>query len=223
MAREKKTDSKRIYQTRFSNWEVIASYLLKFRDFEYVFSCFQFPSNKYSRKYFNLFNKYLTDIKKPRQIKVLCGRHRGCKPGLGFALDKLVFILLYKDYLEPNESKKVESEKIYVDNDMINKAIQSVLKSAEGEDQGEDRENRSLSDFSSSNTLSEQKSPCLNKDFKYSRFACNRFAIRHFFPNRYEVSPPAETDGDTRIVLQQSAYAHSKHYPSEGFPLEGIL
>jgi hypothetical protein len=193
----------RDYQIRYSNWMVVVNYLKYFGDFEYVFKCFNFPSEDFNRKYTVLFNKYLQDDKLPEEKMLVSGRHRGGKPSLGFILDKKVFFLLYERFLEPNE-KLPFNERVKVDNVTINSAIEEVLKEAKDDDL------KYILD----------KNNHISVNFQYCKTGCHRFAKRHFFQNRYISCLPDDDIGDRRVLLSQSNYAIAKKYPVEGWTKE---
>lgn len=192
---------KREYQTRYSNWQIIASYLLELKSYEEVFKCFNFPTKTYSRKITLQFDGFLNDIKLPEELRKFCGQHLGGEPDLGRILDQMVFVKLYKEFIRKNMEDNT-TPMIYISNEIINKAVSILIMEADENCLTVLKRNAELKNFD-------------YKSFVYSKAACNRFAHRWDIPDRYVIEPTIINNFANHVG--QSDYAVSKRYPVQGW------
>jgi hypothetical protein len=204
---------KKEYLPRYLNWEVIASYLIHLKKFQEVFRCFKFPSKVLSPKIVAQFRVFLNDIKLPKHLRKFCGRHCGGEPGLGRVLDQMVFVKIYADFIEHNETDLHKNGCldgcIFISNEIINKMVRLIIDQNEG--------------TCVINTF-QMKEKEIGRDYKlfqYSKTACNRFTHRWSIPNRYVISSERgdHPTSPPKSFLPLTNYAVEKGYPVDGWQI----
>jgi hypothetical protein len=205
---------------RYGNWEVMGSYLQKGISFQDVFDSFEFRDGKtkellhgpIDRKHKELFTKFLDEIRFPKFIRVVCGGHRGRKPGLGYELDRRLFIILVVKYILPNRELP-KDERTVIDNELLKKELELLLNVATPQELLEITfSKRFIKRNHNFNPLTDQRTFTFDKNSGLSfRKRWNIVETDLVFSEEDEFNELGE-------IIPQSEFGR-QHYPTEGYPL----
>jgi hypothetical protein len=215
-------DNKTFYapKKRYGNWEVMGSYLQNGISFQDVFDSFEFRDAKtkellrgpIDRKHKELFVKFLDEIRFPQFIREICGGHRGRKPGLGYELDRRLFLILVVKYILPNRELPSDKRTV-IDNELLKKEIELLLEIASPQELLEITfSQKFIKRNPNFNPLTDQKTFTFDKNSGLS------------FRKRWNiVDADVVFSGEDEFyklgdIIPQSEFG-MQHYPKEGYPL----
>jgi hypothetical protein len=213
---------------RYGNWEVMGSYLKQGISFQDVFESFEFRDAKtgellsgpIDRKHKDLFTKFLDEIRFPKFIRVICGGHRGRKPGLGYELDRRLFLILVFKYILPNRDIPA-NERTVIDNELLKHELELLLNNATPSELlkitfSQNYTKRMKRENPSFNHLTDQKT------FKFDKNSCPSFRKRWNILDTDLVFSKEDETNQLGDFIPQSAFGKQR-YPKEGYPLTDEL